>query len=130
MEPRINAGYDDRRRAIDLLQRLAIDGRLTLDERPSAPTPPSVRSLALTWRRSPRICRASRPGSRPGRAPRRVPGPPPTQPGQASVDGEPERSQPIENSWVCGLRCPSRTAPAVSRPLKRNTLRPSVMLDS
>ncbi len=32
MEPRINAGYDDRRRAIDLLQRLAIDGRLTLDE--------------------------------------------------------------------------------------------------
>jgi CubicO group peptidase (beta-lactamase class C family) len=32
MKPRMTAGYDDRQRTIALLQRLAIDGRLKLDE--------------------------------------------------------------------------------------------------
>ncbi len=35
-----------------------------------------------------------------------------------------------ENSWVCGLRWGSRSAPPVSLPLRRKMLRPSVMLDS
>ena len=37
---------------------------------------------------------------------------------------------PRVNSWVCGLRWSSRTAPAVSFPLKRKMFSPSVMLDS
>ncbi len=35
-----------------------------------------------------------------------------------------------ENSCVCGFRWSRRSAPPVSRPLKRNTFRPRVMSDS
>ena len=34
------------------------------------------------------------------------------------------------NSWVCGFRWPSVTAPRTFGPLRRKTLRPSVMWDS
>jgi hypothetical protein len=38
--------------------------------------------------------------------------------------------QPMENSWVWGLRRLSLRAPPVSLPLKRKTYRPLVMFDS